>query len=140
MISITIPGQPTAKGRARSTVRNGKTAHYTPEKTVRYENLVKVIAQEAMQGRKPSDKPISIEIHAYFQIPKSWSKKKKIEANNGRLAHTSRPDLDNVIKSIKDGLNGVAWIDDSQVFVIAAMKFYRDQPRVIVDISECGAE
>lgn len=30
-------------------------------------------------------------------------------------SHTVKPDLDNIVKSIKDALNGVAWRDDSQV-------------------------
>jgi len=47
-ISFTIPGEPVAKGRARSCVRNGHIAHYTPEKTALYENLVRLAAQQAM--------------------------------------------------------------------------------------------
>lgn len=33
-----------------------------------------------------------------------------------------RGDLDNYVKTVLDGLNGVAWVDDSQVVKITAVK------------------
>lgn len=135
MISFTIPGEPVAKGRARSFVRNGHVAHYTPEKTARYENLVKLAAQQAMNGKPPIEGPITLSVSAYMPIPQSWSKKKQ-ECPG---AHTKRPDLDNIIKSIKDGLNGVAWHDDSQVTDIVASKSYYREPHVHVSVNLNGA-
>ncbi|HHK41746.1 MAG TPA: RusA family crossover junction endodeoxyribonuclease, partial [Planctomycetaceae bacterium] len=41
-----------------------------------------------------------------------------------RVPHTSRPDLDNLVKSTKDALNGLAWRDDSQVVELSAGKCY----------------
>ena len=44
---------------------------------------------------------------------------------------------DNVLKAIKDGLNGVAWKDDSQVCVLReCRKGYSDTPRVLVTVEE----
>lgn len=37
-------------------------------------------------------------------------------------AHTQRPDLDNITKSIADGLNGVAYADDGQIAETEAIK------------------
>jgi len=135
IIKFTIPGEPVAKGRARSTVRMGRVAHYTPEKTARYENLVRLAAHQAMSGRAPSDGPIQLIVHAFLTIPGSWSAKKQQEAAMGRLPPTKRPDLDNIVKAIKDGLNGVAWKDDSQVIHLHAHKLYGD-PRVEVTIDD----
>ena len=53
IIAFTIPGQPVAKGRPRACIRGGKVATYTPDNTARYENLVKLAAQEAMKGLPP---------------------------------------------------------------------------------------
>lgn len=46
---------------------------------------------------------------AYFEIPKSWSKKKKAE-KRGSL-HTQRPDRDNIDKALLDAL----WEEDSHI-------------------------
>ena len=133
MIQFTIPGEPVAKGRARSFVRGGHVAHYTPEKTARYENLVKLAAQQAMDGLPPADGAITLTVRAYFGIPDSWSKKRQAAALAGVEHHTKRPDLDNVVKAIKDGMNGVAWRDDCQVVQLKdCRKTYGETPRVEV--------
>ena len=54
-------------------------------------------------------------IEAVFPIPVSWSKAKRQEALEGKLAHMGKPDWDNVGKIITDALNEVAWHDDSQI-------------------------
>ena len=73
-------------------------------------------------------------IVAYFGIPKSDSKAKSAEKRANRTRPTKRPDIDNVIKTICDGLNGVAYYDDSQVVEVTAEKRYSDEPRVEVSI------
>jgi Holliday junction resolvase RusA-like endonuclease len=133
---FTVPGEPVAKGRARSFIRNGHVAHYTPDKTARYENLVKMAASEAMAGRLPSEAPLNMEIVAFMGIAASWSKKRQQAARDGLERPTKKPDLDNIVKAVKDGLNGVAWKDDSQVVRLTAGKFWSDKPRVEVRIWE----
>ena len=133
-IIFTIPGEPVAKGRARSFIRAGHVAHYTPDKTARYENLVKLAAQQAMGDTVPAEGACKLIVRAFFSIPKSWSLKKQRAAALGEIGHTKRPDLDNVLKAIKDGANGVAWKDDSQVVSVLASKCY-GVPRVEVVVS-----
>lgn len=138
MIDFTIPGEPVAKGRARSFIRNGRIAHHTPEKTVNYESLVALAAQTAMNGRPLIVGPVQMTLTAYFSIPKSWSKKRR-EAN--RTAHewvAKRPDADNVAKSVCDGMNGIVWVDDSQVAKLAVIKVYAETPGVHVMLSLLG--
>lgn len=135
-IQFTIPGEPVAKGRARAFVRNGHIAHHTPDKTARYENLVKLAAQEAMHGKPPCEGPVKLTVCAYMGIGTSWSKKRQAAALEGRERPTKKPDVDNIVKAIKDGLNGVAWRDDSQVVRLVADKHWSDTPRVFVAISE----
>lgn len=53
----------------------------------------------------------------------------------GWIFHTKRPDLDNLIKFVKDCLNGVVYQDDSQVFSIQAEKRYSEDPKTEVFIS-----
>lgn len=134
-IKFTVPGDPVAKGRARSFVRNGHVAHYTPEKTARYENLVKLAAARAMGTTAPIEVAVFLIVRAYMPIPKSWSLKKQRAAALEEIFPTSRPDLDNIVKAIKDGANGVAWKDDSQVVDVIASKRY-GLPRAEVEIRE----
>ena len=42
----------------------------------------------------------------------------------GKLLPTKKPDVDNVAKSVLDALNGVAWLDDSQVVRLEISKSY----------------
>lgn len=132
-ITFTIPGEPVAKGRARSFVRNGHVAHYTPEKTARYENLVKLAAQQAMGDMAPAEGAVALIVRAFMGIPTSWSQKKQRAAALGEITPTKRPDLDNIVKAIKDGANGVTWKDDSQVVDVRASKRY-GTPRVEVEV------
>ena len=135
-ITFTIPGEPVAKGRAKFARRGNFVTTYTPEKTARYENLVKLAAGQAMGQLAPIECAVSIVVRAYFPIPKSWSLKKQRAAALGEVMHTKRPDLDNVVKAVKDGSNEVVWKDDSQVVQVLASKSYGN-PRVEVEVVVC---
>ena len=121
------------QGRARSVVRNGRVAHYTPDNTVRYENLVKLAAQQAMGGSAPIEVACALVVREYFAIPASWSLKKQRAAALGEIWKTTKPDIDNVIKAVKDGCNKVVWRDDSQVTDLVSCKRY-GTPRVEVEV------
>ena len=109
------------KGRPRLT-RNGHA--FTDEKTRNYENLVKLLAMQAMEkaGAQTTDKPVKAIINAYFEIPKSYSKKKVQAIINGEIK-PAKPDLDNIVKSI-DGCNKIVFKDDVQIYSITATKSY----------------
>lgn len=132
MINVILLGQPCGKGRPRFT----KTGHtYTPEKTATYENRLASQAVKAVRGVTPIILPVAISIEAYFEIPKSWGKKKTNEALQGDLLHVSKPDIDNVIKIVLDALNGIVYKDDAQVCSIMAVKQYSNNPRLEIVIS-----
>jgi Holliday junction resolvase RusA-like endonuclease len=132
-IVFTIPGVPVAKGRAKFARRGNFVTTYTPDKTARYENLVKLAAQDAMGDVPPFETSIELRVMAYMPIPASWSMKKQRAAALGEITPISRPDLDNIVKAIKDGCNTVAWKDDSQVIDLIAKKRY-GAPRVEIEI------
>lgn len=138
-ISFTVPGVPVAKGRARSFVRNGHVAHYTPEKTANYENLVKVKAEWAMGSNPLIECAVGVDISLFVPIPKSWSKKKQNDALINKIRPTSKPDLDNYLKILGDALNGIVWHDDKQVVYVSAGKFYSDVPRAEIEIKAIEA-
>ncbi|WGS53551.1 RusA family crossover junction endodeoxyribonuclease [Paraburkholderia sp. D15] len=140
-IVFSVPGTPVAKGRAKSSSRidvgqNGQqrvfTRHYTPETTVKYENLVRLAAQEAMRGAEPFDRPVELTVAIYLPIPQSWSKKKQEKARTGLIGATKKPDADNVLKALKDGMNGVVYVDDARITDVLLKKRYALSPRVDV--------
>lgn len=131
---IEIPGEPVGKGRPRFT-RQGRA--YTPGKTAKYENLIKLAFREKYPDWKPTDEPVEVYIRAEFPKPKSWSKKLRLISILTTIWKKSKPDLDNIIKSL-DGLNTIAWKDDSQIVHISASKFYSDIPRMTIHITDAA--
>jgi len=53
---------------------------------------------------------------------------------DGVLRPTTKPDIDNLVKGIKDSLSKFLWYDDSQVTELVARKLYSDNPRAEVTI------
>lgn len=130
-----IFGEPKAKGRPRFRNNGRYVQTYTDATTTNYENLVKLSYLEACGGVPEILKDeVEVCIIAYFSIPKSTSKKMKEAMTSGKILHTKKPDVDNLCKSILDGLNGVAYEDDKQVVKLSCMKMYSDEPRVIVSV------
>lgn len=139
-VEFFVPGQPTAKGRPKFSTRGGFAKAYTPAKTVNYESHVRYAAAEAMKGAAPMMSPISLNVRIGLQIPASWSGKRKKLAAEGLIAATKKPDADNVLKAIKDAINGVVWGDDSQVVSISVAKEYDETPGVRVIASALPLE
>jgi Holliday junction resolvase RusA-like endonuclease len=150
-ITVIVTGHPVAKGRARSSVIPKKGGgfvadsagrpvihHHTPEKTRKWEADAKDQARAAMGGEPPLQGPLKVEVIAYFAPAQSWPDWKRQAALNAQIAHTSRPDADNIGKAAKDALNGVAWLDDCQVKRVIVDKRFSDQPRVEIFIRKTG--
>lgn len=134
-MKFTIPGKPKGKARARTT-KQGHT--YTPADTVNYENWVKLCYKNA-DGEYFGDALVLVAIECFYAIPKSFSKKKRELALKGILQPSTKPDVDNIVKSVLDGLNGIAYDDDKQVVGLWILKFYGEEPRLEVQIIEGGA-
>lgn len=132
MITFTIYGRPQPKQRPR-VLRSGIT--YTPKETLNYEEQVKQAAiQSELLPDKPTEEALKIIIWCFFEIPKSWPKKKQEQARRGQIYPTARHngDIDNLAKIVMDGLNGVAYKDDSQIVQLVINKKYSEEPRVEV--------
>lgn len=135
--TFTIPGEPMGKQRARA----GNGRHYTPAKTVSYENLVKVYAREAMKVAPPWDGPVCVEITACYSLAKSAPKRlhKALDAGY-RLWAPKKPDWDNVGKIVSDAMNGIVYRDDAQIVDGGTRKVYSKTPGVTVRVDFLPAE
>lgn len=130
MIKLIIPGIPIAKARPKFSVQGGFARAYTPAKTRNYEELVAWHGKLAFP--EPLDGPLFFDLLFVLPIPASTPKKRLQALIDG--GHIKKPDLDNLCKSLADGLNGIAYHDDSQIAELRARKVYGD-PCVIVEIS-----
>jgi Holliday junction resolvase RusA-like endonuclease len=109
----TLDVVPISKGRARIT----KYGHYTPPRTALCEQQY----AEAYDGPL-FEGPVKVELvfHAdkvrmlIVPMADDWVK-------------TPRGDVDNLIKTVGDGLNGVAWKDDKQIKWIDARKARKEE-------------
>ena len=54
----------------------------------------------------------------------------------GEIKHIKKPDLDNMAKAVLDALNGLAYIDDSQIYSLTLYKTYSEQPGTYLKITE----
>lgn len=129
---FTIPGPPQGKARAKK----GSNGFYTPAKTVAYEKAVGWNARKAI--RAPLEGPVSVSVLATFRPAKSWSKKRTGEAMG--TYHTQKPDGDNILKAVCDGMQGIAFRDDSQVAEKHVRKVWGPQAQVVVSVRQSGAQ
>lgn len=128
---LTIPGEPVAKGRGRIIKMGAHMGIKTPEKTRRYEDIVRQTAVREWGCRHPlADTPVTVTVRAYRGIAPSWPKKRQQAAVAGGVRPTGRPDSDNYSKSALDGLVGVVLADDSIVVELHVEKWYAVDPRL----------
>jgi len=82
----------------------------------------------------PFEGLIFADLKFFIKIPKSWSKKKK-KSKQGKFCD-NRADNDNYIKSILDSMNGVYYLDDSQIVDIRSRIYWSETPRIEVELIE----
>lgn len=132
MIKFEIIGKPIGKQRPRVT----RWTTYTPDKTINYETFVRYTFINEFPNFTPMENAVKAKITAYFEVPKSYSKKKKKECLTN-LDYIHKPDVDNISKIILDALNGLAYHDDNQVSCLLVFKNYTDgQEKVVVELEE----
>jgi len=79
--------------------------------------------------------PLVAHIHFYRPIQKGLSKKEHARRASHEVRATVKPDLDNYVKAIQDGLKA-AWFDDGQVTDYIVSKDYDENPRTEIEVYE----
>ena len=133
-VSFVVPGEAVGKGRPRVSTIDGHVRMFTPTKTANYETLIAMAAQQAMQGRDLIAGPVLLEMKIFVSVAASWSKKKTAAALQGSVMPTKKPDADNVLKAICDGINGIVFKDDVQVVNVSLSKRFSETPGVSVRV------
>lgn len=99
---FTVMGEPVSKARARFNTKTKST--YTPEKTKTAQERVAWAFRQVSGGHGIDPRATYGLMCIFFH------------------GTNQRRDVDNMVKLVCDGLNGVAWADDSQVTEIAARR------------------
>jgi Holliday junction resolvase RusA-like endonuclease len=130
-ISLTIPGNPVGKQRARVC----RTGHaFTPAKTVNYEALVKQIFAAKYPDFMPMSGPVRMILSIWLMPSKETQR--KIKKSIARIYPIIKPDADNILKIVADALSGLAFVDDKQIISVYAEKKYSLKPCVEVILAE----
>lgn len=116
-VRVFIPGLPIAQPRQRHT-KEGR--NYTPSQhpVQGFKAAVAYAVKQAYQGPL-WDGPVSLELQFWFPRPKSKQWKTRAMLS---YWHTTKPDIDNLAKSVKDALTNVLWHDDAQVCALEVHK------------------
>ena len=131
---LTLPVEPVAKGRPKFTAVGGFARAYTPAKTRRFEDVVRQLVAQHWRRPPLEAQAVSLLIDCVRPVPASWSKRKTADALSGRLMPTSKPDLDNLVKSVVDGMAAICFRDDSIIVRTLSVKRYGERPSVTVAV------
>lgn len=123
-IEFRVYGNPVAQGRPRFFRKGNFVGAYDPQKSKSWKETIKWQALE--NGARIMDGALSMSVYFFLQRPKSLPKKV--------IHHTKKPDLDNLLKAVKDGLKGICYRDDSQIIVCSMSKEYGEQPGAMITI------
>ncbi len=121
-----MEGKPVPKARARVVTKGKRRFAFTPKKVKDWEAVVKKEAEKHFE--MPFTRPVMVSLTFYLHRPKT----RRLD-----FWVTTTPDLDNLEKSVLDGLNEVAYTDDKLVVVKSSSKRYvtNGVPRVRITVA-----
>lgn len=125
------PCRPRGQGRPRF---SGKVAYKSGEDKA-YEQGIRMAYFAAYPGYHPIGDPVAVDVTAIYPIPDSASKARKSLMLEGAVLPISRPDVDNILKSVLDALNGAAYTDDKNAVECRIRKVYGNTPGLLVTIA-----
>lgn len=135
-IYFSVPGNPVPKQRPRACKKGKYIQIYTPRETKMYEKKVAKYYKENYSNTDKLKGSLSVEIEGIFTPPISISNKKRNEMLEGKVPHTKKPDCDNLGKTPLDGLNGIAYEDDSQINKLSISKKFGEKAQLNITIWE----
>ena len=130
--TISVPGNPYPLKRPRR-AKNGRM--FDPAENVTAKRHIGSYARALFAVPIPG--PVMVNIRFHIQRPKSHFGTRGLRIA-APVNHAQRPDVDNLIKAVFDALNGIAWVDDTQVIEVSARKDWcLDSPQTDIMITPC---
>lgn len=117
-MKFTVYGVPIPKGSTKAFMHPGArfpVVTHDNARTKPWQEAVVAAAREALGARRPLEGPVALAVRFYLPRPKS--------APRRVTEHTKKPDLDKLVRCVKDGLTRAGvYRDDAQVVVTIARK------------------
>jgi Holliday junction resolvase RusA-like endonuclease len=130
-----VPSKIIGKGRPRLNSYTGIV--YTPTRTKDYETLIEQYFLMKYPQYKTIEGRAKVKIQAYFEIPKSTTKKQKEGMLVNSISPTKKPDIDNIVKVVLDAMNKFAFKDDTQIVKLEVEKLYSaSEEKIVIQIEE----
>lgn len=131
-VNATIETEPVAKGRPKTMFRNGKAWTYTPTKTKDTESIIRTLVLQQIKEAYPAYTPIALTV-TFYRTRSQYAPKEDIMP-------VRKPDLDNLLKTVLDSLNGIAFADDAQITTIHTSKRWSDNEHGYITLEMVGDE
>ena len=140
-LTFFVAGVPVPKGSAKAYVNKhtgrAQVMQDNRDKQKPWASSISYTAMQEMKFEKPAAGPFHIDLH--FVMPRLKShfgtgKKADVLRDDASEFHVSKPDLDKLVRCVKDALTGVVWNDDSQVCTMTASKTYGVRPGVSIAV------
>ena len=129
-----IQGEPKAQPRVKATIRGRHAGVYTPKTADAWKATIK----DSLKKYHGLNYEFAVSLRVVFHMPRPKSHFRVIKGETSEkvkeqfltLAHTKKPDLDNLVKSVKDAMTDCGvWKDDSQVTRLWTEKGYAPSSR-----------
>jgi len=140
-LTLVIPGKPLAQKRPKFRhvqTKSGKSfgRAYNPQESEAgiFMSKLQFAIENQQRGWKPLTGPVELDIVFAMPIPTTTSQKKARLMEDGEIRHTKKPDLDNLIKFVKDCGSGILWQNDSQIDKIKACKEYSHEQETVINL------
>lgn len=129
---IVIPGPPIPKARPKFHAAGKYQKAYDPQNALKQQ--VALLVKPQISGFFSITTALCVKMTLHIAAPKILRSSERKRHSWGLLNHTSKPDLDNLIKFYLDMLNGIAFEDDRQIVELHVKKIYSKVEQTVIDI------
>lgn len=126
MIRFTLPIVPTAQARPKVAARGKFARVYKTRAQQANERTLEAWLKDYAPA-DPLSGPLTLDFVAALPVPASTGKKTREAMLAGLELPAKKPDLDNIVKQLKDAMTRLQfWRDDAQIVTLRCKKIYAD--------------
>lgn len=103
-------------------------------KSLEWKRYVAEHGRDAMQGAKPLEGPLQLNVSFLFARPKGHRGKNGDVRKGAPCWPIVRPDTTKLVRAIEDALTGIVWGDDAQIVQQTASKSYGAGDEVLIHV------